>query len=47
MKVRVQVVIESEAGGAAEVREIADVEREELRLDTLGLTLDISFAVFG
>jgi len=45
MKVRVQVVIESEAGEAAEVHEIAGVEREELRLDTLGLTLEEAKAV--
>ena len=45
MKGRVQVVRESEAGEAAEVREIADVEREELRLDTLWLTLEEAKAV--
>jgi predicted nucleic-acid-binding Zn-ribbon protein len=40
MKVRVQVIIETEAGEPADVHEIACIKRKELRPDTLGLTLD-------
>jgi hypothetical protein len=40
MKMRVQVVIESAGGEPTDVHEIACLEREELRLDTLGLTLN-------
>ena len=40
MKVRVQVVIESAVGEPTDVHEIACLEREELRPDTVGLTLD-------
>jgi hypothetical protein len=40
MKVRVQVVIETEAGQAGEVQDIMGIERKELRPDTVGLTLD-------
>jgi hypothetical protein len=40
MKVRVQVVIETEAGESGDVQEILEIERTELRPDTMGLTLD-------
>src|SRR5262249_54832397 len=40
MKVRVQVVIESAAGEPADVQEIGCIQREELRPDTVGLTLE-------
>ena len=40
MKMRVQVVIESAVGEPTDVHEIACLEREELRPDTVGLTLD-------
>src|SRR5262249_32458316 len=40
MKMRVQVVIESAVGESTDVQEIACLEREELRPDTVGLTLD-------
>lgn len=40
MKVRVQVAIETEAGESGEVQEILEIERTELRPDTVGLTLD-------
>ncbi len=40
MKVRIQVVVESAAGEPADVPEIACIQREELRPDPLGLTLD-------
>ena len=40
MKVRVQVVIETEAGKPGDVQEILGIERAELRPDTMGLTLD-------
>src|SRR5215813_3637383 len=40
MKMRVQVVIESAAGEPPDVHEIACLHREELRPDTVGLTLE-------
>jgi hypothetical protein len=40
MKVRVQVVIETEAGNPGEIQEILEIERAELRPETVGLTLD-------
>ncbi len=40
MKMRVQVVIESVGGERTDVHEIACIQREELRPDTVGLTLD-------
>jgi DNA-directed RNA polymerase subunit RPC12/RpoP len=40
MKVRVQVVIETEAGGSGDVHEILEIERAELRPETMGLTLE-------
>ncbi len=40
MKMRVQVVIESAVGEPTDVHEIACLQREELRPDTVGLTLD-------
>jgi hypothetical protein len=40
MKVRVQVVIETEAGESGDVQDILEIERAELRPDTIGLTLD-------
>ena len=40
MKVRVQVVIETEASEPGDVQEIMAIEREELRPETVGLTLD-------
>jgi hypothetical protein len=40
MKMRVQVVIESTAGESTDVQEIACLHREELRPDTVGLTLE-------
>src|SRR5690349_15697263 len=39
MKMRVQVVIESAGGESTDVQEIACIQREELRPDTVGLTL--------
>src|SRR5262245_18228259 len=39
MRVRVQVVIESAAGETADVHDIACIHRDELRPDTVGLTL--------
>jgi hypothetical protein len=40
MKVRVQLVIETEASEPGDVQEIMAIEREELRPETVGLTLD-------
>jgi hypothetical protein len=40
MRVRIQVVIESAAGKPTDVHEIMGITREELRPDTLGLTLE-------
>jgi hypothetical protein len=40
MKVRVQVVVESTAGDPTDVHDIACIQREELRPDTVGLTLE-------
>src|SRR5690242_15263090 len=40
MKVRVQVVIEAAVGEPLDVHEIMCIDREELRPDTVGLTLD-------
>ena len=40
MKVRIQVVIESEAGETVDAHEIAEIHRKELRPETLGLTLE-------
>ena len=40
MKMRVQVVIEAAGGESTDVHEIACLEREELRPDTVGLTLE-------
>jgi len=40
MKMRVQVVIESAVGEPTDVHEIGCIHREELRPDTVGLTLD-------
>jgi hypothetical protein len=40
MKMRVQVIIESAVGESTDVHEIACIQREELRPDTVGLTLD-------
>jgi hypothetical protein len=40
MKMRVQVVIESAGGESTDVHEIACFDREELRPDTVGLTLE-------
>ena len=40
MKMRVQVVIESAVGEPTDVHEIGYIHREELRPDTVGLTLD-------
>src|SRR5262249_32205592 len=40
MNVPVQIVIETEAGESGDVQEILEIERTELRPDTVGLTLD-------
>ena len=40
MKVRVQVVIETEASEPGDVQDIMEIEREELRPETVGLTLE-------
>src|SRR2546428_10632796 len=40
MKMRVQVVIESAGGEPTDIHEITCIAREELRSDTVGLTLD-------
>jgi hypothetical protein len=40
MKVRVQVIIETQAGEPADMADIACIQREELRPDTVGLTLE-------
>jgi hypothetical protein len=40
MKVRVEVVFETEANELREVQEIMEIQRAELRPDTVGLTLD-------
>ena len=40
MQVRIQVVIESEAGETVDAHEIAGIHRKELRPETLGLTLE-------
>jgi hypothetical protein len=39
MKVRIQVIIESESGETRCVEEVAQFERSELRPDALGMTL--------
>jgi hypothetical protein len=39
MRLKVQVIIESESGEAEMVQEIAKLERQSLRPETLGLTL--------
>src|SRR5262245_15277034 len=39
MRVRVQVIIETQAGEPADVYDIGCIQREELRPETLGLTL--------
>jgi hypothetical protein len=40
MKVRVQVVIETEASKPGDVQDIMEIDREELRPETVGLTLE-------
>ena len=40
MKMRIQVVTEAVGGEPSEVHEITCITREELRSDTVGLTLD-------
>jgi hypothetical protein len=40
MKVRVQVVIEPEASKPGDVQDIMEIDREELRPETVGLTLE-------
>jgi len=39
MKVRLQVIVDLEDGGPAAVHEVAQLDREGLQLDTLGLQL--------
>ena len=39
MRVRVQVIVENEDGGPAAVHEVAQLDRESLQIDTLGLQL--------
>ena len=39
MKIRIQVVIEAEAGNSERIEEIARLERGSLRSEELGLTL--------
>jgi hypothetical protein len=45
MKVRVQVIVETEDGGPAAMHEVAQLDREELQSDTLGLQLAEAKAV--
>jgi hypothetical protein len=47
MKVRVRVVIETEAGEPGEAQDITGTEREELRPDTVGLTLEEAKTILG